>query len=554
MSNKNKNKYKLKEDQLFDLKNFRWYCRRRGLSLTDEMFDVLIKEKFLNPLMVNEEKGPLFSPFQYVVVLFLRHNQIRRGRLYSPDALAIAGGKRLPGIKFDLGSYFRYDNYKFPYYVVETLEKCLTFIHSLECVPIHYQAELLSGKKSDTVSLEYYYDGVDCSEVAEKLELGFDDFNNIRGFMATSLRVNDPMWNWFYYIDRHPRWRREELQGDALVYQQIYFLDYVLRDFGQVVFDKEMIDLKGLEEKNSGLGPKRDDDYVHGVDLRSIFKTLFDFDEWIKTKESEQYVEDEDVELLESFNNDLFGLLEKMGLTLKDLDTDIVFSVEAMSKKLKLEDLPFHLREIAWHKGDDTKPVIKKNSVRFALRHYLMDLQRGLVGLITRCERRVSAERSDLYSRRYTPIWRGGIDTPEKVEERLKFCNLVIGKLYDFQKRARRVFCQRCRKKHIKSLDYGNESKGYLCDDCVDQSKEYVLSGKKELMEQFLNDKSSLVMCDDCGEKLMFKFANRNTFISKTENQSLPVITLQYGHVELSVRCDKCGYVNIKGFNFGWLK
>lgn len=552
--------FTVKEDQLLDLRNFIWYCRARGIAgKNDDFFSALIKEKFLNPLMMHTEKGPLFSPFQNVIVLMLKNNEIRKGRLYSPNAIATAGGKRLYGIKFGVGSYFRYEKYKFPYYFVDVLEKCLKFIHSLDCEPIHFQSERLQGHLSDTASLEYFYDKVDCSKVADDLVLSFEDFNGLRSCLASELRVNDPMWNWFYYIDRHPRWRREELLGDALIYQQIYFLDYVLRDFGQAVFDKEIIDLKMLEARNSGIGSKRDDDYISGVDLRSIVSTLFDFEEWIKTSDSKQYVEDGDVKLLESFHKDLFALIENMGLTLKDLDTDIVFSVSEMSKKLKLEDLPFHLREVTWHEGDEKKPVIKKNSVSLALCHYLMDLQRGLVGLIIRCERRVNSEQSYLYDHRYVPLWRGGIDTPEKIEERLKFCNGVRDHLYDLQKRARRIFCQRCREKYVRSLEYGNESEGFLCDDCVEKSRELALSENEDHVKMFKNRGEAKWICDACGEKMLYKFVNKNTFIFEGKNEDRPVVTLNYGQIEIEMRCNGrkghyCGHVSRKVFNFGWVR
>jgi ribosomal protein S27E len=100
------------------------------------------------------------------------------------------------------------------------------------------------------------------------------------------------------------------------------------------------------------------------------------------------------------------------------------------------------------------------------------------------------------------------------------------------------IFCRVCRKNpvqlHIEnnSLNMRETSRSVICDEC--------------LKTKTLNTMSQGEWrCEYCGE-LVYKFAQNNILYGMLLNTSPANIALEYGKMEVKVKCNKCKKENIK--------
>ena len=610
MKNKNTNP-KIKKEQLLSKEAFIRYCisdeasihTTTKLDIDQKFLKAAEKDGFIKPLLRLKEKVKqrdgtekletvnYYSPFQIYLVLELSKNIVDDdGYLRSPSHLDWQKEKGFRWVSWGGGGMsltidrkrqwkrnIKFASENLPLFC-DYFHRFLAFIHSFELKPNHLREIEERRFFSRLPSLAYNFEPLKDNGVKllKSYKLNIKILNLIRKEVAELATRIDPLEHWYYYIKRHPQFRKDLLKGDAALAQELYRIYDLLTTIVEVVTGKKTKPLfEFLYEDfqdHPFLIPKVD--YLHGEDVKALQFAIRQFKEWSKKKRNKFFVTKEIMEKLNAVEKKIKDYEQRYGdrsyagsirtieaeekIKLEDLDKETKKDVEstlnqvkeqkmkielgqeiARAIQLRLSKLKWELQDIFW---DVRRKLQKKENEWWQkeqnFHNYFWMANRKKLAELPR------EEQLKLSRKEYDKIVKKAKEWKQRGEE---FANSV-------SRYADLVFCKVCRKNpiqlHNNNLNMWEFARLRICDVCLNTISRKSLNiseeGWKKIKEGEWN-------CEYCGERTLYKFAQNNLFSLWTKNKIPIKVELVYGKIILEGKCPKCGRVNQRVIDWGWL-
>ena len=337
MKNKNEVSDEIKIDQLLSERAFLDYCNfdyshHSKLSIDSAFLRAAEKDNFLFPLTEIEEKTQengeekeisvkYYSPHQIYIVAALSKNQVSDGLLWTNENL-----------DFYKQQGFRMVNWGWSGYAFnitlgkegsklqdgDIFELCKDFHNFLRLLHSFEQKKDYFGLKSRhfTVAPSFDFDFSTLKPAKlEQFKLSVTKLNAIRHQVAYVATQIDPLEHWYYYIHRHPQWRKDLFKGEALLAQELYIICDLLSETLETVTTKKQPQIFELIYGQHNIYPYLipQTEYVHGTDVKSMWAAINQFKEWSKQENNKDFVEKDTLQRLEGFEKELKEFEEKYG-------------------------------------------------------------------------------------------------------------------------------------------------------------------------------------------------------------------------------------------------
>lgn len=432
----------------------------------------------------------------------------------------------------------------------------------------------------------------------EKYELSLEKLRVLIKNVADVAIQFDPLEYWYYYIHRHPQWRKDLFKGEALLAQELYSIIDIFSDVAEIVSGEKQPPLFDLlyGEKNlyPYLTPKSE--YVNGTDVKSLWSAINKFKEWAKLESNVRFVDRNTLDSLKVFEKRLEEYESKYGA--KSFISNGIRAVE-IEEDLKIDDLDPVTRQYVDQTINQTNVLTKDGKNRFismwgdelegemkrkettreqakkkdydlfikseifeAIERRLDTLKRELWTIFDTPQKLIAKETNNAWDLEHNfgnNFWFRERDNLNKLtkEDQQALYKTEYKKVYEnaqywsnkrdefaeVEYTMSLLFCSKCRERPVQlqqgHLDQSINTKP-ICDSCL--SKDNELSTMK-LAEWH---------CTNCGE-LIYKFAYGNKFESRMQNSVLVRFELKYGRIEIIATCKKCGEKVSKSVEWGWM-
>lgn len=644
ISMKNKNGDGLppvKKEQLYSERAFIQHCihdyhHNRKLDDINEAFlRAAESDGFLEPLAqfeeeVVQEDGTkkkvlvnYYSPHQIFIITQLHNNTVGSDeKLVSKDNFDVRYGNRETGRAITWGwqgMTFEIDYYKPSMNETSIFEICKNFhnylklLHTLE--ESRYKAYDMRKERhfNDAPQLHFDYSPLKGNkEILSKYGLSIDKLKVLLGNVGHTATRIDPLEHWYYYIHRHPQWRKDLFKGEALLAQELYIICDLLSDVVETVSGEKqppMFEmLYGEKNIHPYLIPRTE--YVHGTDAKSMWAAIKKFKDWMKDGDNKDFVEDSTLLSLATFEKELKEYEDKYGarsfisngvreveieenLKLEDLDPktkhyveDMIRQAQAQLNDSKRQFLSFwddELEEEVKSKKKTLEQAKKEDYDLFVKREIfdgieqrLSSLKRELWAIFDTAQKKIARKVDEAWNIEHNfsnHFWfkrKDELNTLSR-EGQVKLYDTEYKKAYkeaQFWSKKRDdfgvieytmdlLFCNKCRQKPVRlHHNYSDRqiSTQYLCDDCFAKIEGRVLDMSAEDWKQV---KEGEWLCDCYFEDTdkhptLYKFAHRNT-VSLWSKNNVPIkVELSYGKAVLEAKCPNCGQVQQKELDWGW--
>lgn len=608
-------KRKLHLEQLYTENSFLYFCntderngygKKLGVEITPEFLRACEKDGFIIPLHEREEKivvdgkettamVKLYSPFQLFLVAELCYNIVGDdGFLYSlMFDISYQHEQKTRYISWGASQCFNIDNgihnavqpsgeenhHRF----MANFHEFLKLLHSCDLADntndLFYESRRLytsfprllydlTPLKGNTKILPDH--NLDSKKVKHLYKI-------VGGF-ALSI---DPLGDWSYYIQKHSLLRKDELKGLAGVAQEIYHLGDILRDIFELVSGEALPPL--VEFVKSDFYHDRDkvNQYAEGQDILAIKKANQQLLKWISDNENylhEMFVKNPEwtpvnfVETAEQTQKNLedfhirYGDVRSVGghrmvtpsdIAIKDLDTETQKILRMYMSGSRQKDVQYEITN--------------------AISSRLRDLQRDVSGLAHRIAEVLYSDTYRVEKEKRASVASFQIEYFSKKEEHKDAPNpqMVAHKFYsEFLPKAQKKFqdeldvieqkrrelnniakesgvvlCAVCREsKVLLHQEYRDEklSNEAICDSCVHQKD---LQSVKDGEWYCDYEKEDGETCNT----LLYKFAHNNILNTNLLSGSNASIVLNYGQMEIEVKCKNCKNKSRKIVDWGWL-
>lgn len=479
--------------------------------------------------------------------------------------------------------------------VIKNLNSFLRFLHSNRLVDRYSldAKDRLTKERHVNGAPELTYDFTELKNVGlpliEPYGLTIKKLKELRNVIGACAIHIDPLEYWFYYISRHPRFKRDLFKGKAALAQDLYDVCGLISEVVEAITGLPLPPLPQdtYGEHQSFLMPK--EEHLNGYDIKALELAVKQFKDWSEVTSNKRYVSQNAKIRLEKTEKELKDYAKRYGEEYAYSPTGIAIPAK-FEETLTLEDLdPITRadaeRHIAWH--EEQLGAIKNSSdFRSMFIEVREELEQGKITL-------EDAKAKDLEFDKSLSIGHAIIDRLDSlsrevkqiiVEETSQLDTAINRAWYDAQnptfiadvnelqrktvelhKKATRltekrkepfkivqvadlVFCPKCRKNIVTThWSSGDASLSNLpiCDECI--KNEQKNPGKKG---DTANDKRGEWRCASC-DSLLFRFASANTVTNTTQNNITTVGELVYGKMLFEVRC-KCGYINRRAVDWGW--
>lgn len=314
--------YPLKKEQLRVERRFIEYCNYD--AYTKKKIGVLIESNFLRaaeedgllvPLLklkekVQKENGKeaeeivnYYSPFQIFIVAALSRNVVDEGHLHSPDSFewhkrqghhSIAWGEH-GSFNIELAK----ERKEFDYLLLSQKFHCfISFLHGLEQTR---EYDYIKENRQRLFTEEYPHLNFDfrpvenvLSETLKKYGLNEKELNRLRAFVGQYVHDIDPLGDeeWYYFLQHLPQWRKDKLQGRAMLAQELYRLDDLITDVLKMLTGKEQRSLPEFLYPNIKPFGISEIEYHSGADYPAIEKSLSRLKEWLADKKNKKLLDD----------------------------------------------------------------------------------------------------------------------------------------------------------------------------------------------------------------------------------------------------------------------
>ncbi len=619
-----KPKNKIIIEQLLTKDAFLRHCKSdylSGLKL-DINKDFLVaaeKDGFLRPLKT-KDKIKYYSPHQIFIIAALYKNKVHDGVLWADSEVGSVDWYKKQGFRMVCwgwnGHAFNITHAKKGgrsnvsglldhLDVCKKFHKFLIFLHSHPQKDDYEQRRHRYFNPAPKLFFDFNSLKKDGKKALKEFGLSLKTLNLMRKEVANFATDIDPLEYWFYYIELHPRWRKDLFKGVALLAQEMYMIYDILTEVETTITGEiapSLLEfLHGDNRFVSFLMPKRE--YAEGVDVKALWATINQFDNWSKLAKNKAYVNNETINKLKLYKKELSDYETRYGaksylsgsirtieceedLTLGDLDGKTRSTVESFMKQYsnirkdkngkehyltrdEVMDLLIK-KEITQEEAESLDIEIeRKERIAMAIEWRLDELKRELysilddVGSVFQNETTKAWDKAQNFSQWLWMNKREEYDSLSK-EGRQEFfrkeqskatkaaekCGNRRDEFYSLVQSYSLVFCKRCRERPVQ-LHYGNNDRQAtnipICDTCFTQIKSGVLSFDDEKWKSITEGH---IVCS-CG-KLLFKFAHGNVLSSLTQGGVSAKIELIYGRSCITVRCPKCKTSTERYIDWGW--
>jgi len=410
----------------------------------------------------------------------------------------------------------------------------------------------------------------------------------------------DPMKYWYYYINRHPQRRKDLFKGEALLAQELYAIYDLIVNVAEVLSGEKsppMFEfLYGEQNINPYLIPRAE--YVHGTDVKSMWEAIKKFKVWMKLENNKVFVEEATLRRLENFEKELQEYEEKyearnfISNGIREVESEELLKLEDLDPKTKqyanqiisqaTTELSQSKRQFLSFLDDELEESVKKGELTLneakkedyalfvkreifdAIEQRLSSLKRELWAILETVHEKISKNVDEAWGIEHNfgnHFWFKRKNELEKLsqEERHKLYESEYRKAYENAKQWSKkrdefgniqftmdlLFCKVCRENPVMIHQDHNDDKisnEVICDDCIKNAED-----PKTIKPAELN-------CDYCGS-LLYKYAYLNRLNDKLFNAAPADIDveLEYGRLNVKIKCKKCGQTNLRRIDWGWV-
>jgi len=578
------------KDQLMPEQGFIRFCNDgyagsdKRLKVTSEFIKAAQKDGLIAPLLTEtvEEPGTdgqpvkqtvaYYSPHQLFLMVGLRENVIKDGRISSEEELAWGPEKYRtilwePSYGFTVnattGQPIGKVNQINVHGIASHFDNFLKLLHTL---PLHgdYESAKYDRGRYFAMAPKVRFNFVSLKKDGEQRlkahELTVDDLILLRQAVGSLAARIDPLEYWYDYLKRHPQWRKDKFKGDALLAQELYLTEELVADTIEAVTGKTQLPLMQFLHEGSTIKPflASEVTYANGVDVKALQTCIAEARKWLAKPANTKLVPDGAVAKLDAVEAEIKEYVNLYGdnrsyisgvprpaemdnIPLDKLDPATRLFAEEMLKDLKADD-PNYQQEYELEVGQAISSRLT------FLRHDAWGTIHGL-GAGLRGEK-------DKAWREYEMAKTWG--KPEEEQKKLFLAARAWDeKIDEFNKVLADyslIYCKECREKPVQ-LHYNNGdqqvSHDPICDDCFKQVAEGALGAKQPI-------KGGEWRCGYCidpksGESpMLYRFAQRNIVSMRTVNDTPVKIKLDYGHVTLEAKCKNCQTVQRREIDWGW--
>ncbi len=591
----------LSEDAFIRFCNRGYLADEDRLQVTKKFIDAAKKDRLIAPLLsVKEEqttqegkivkrKVDYYSPHQLFLLVGLRRNIIKKGRLSSARQMAWAavptrtvlwGAQYSYTVNSETGEPLGVPSQLDIPQIAKHLHNFLRLVHSQpqtnEADKIDYHRERYFN---GAPKVRFVFDALEEGKVKlSNFDLKEEDLVQLRyliGQLATNI---DPMEHWYYYIEKHPQWRKDKLKGDALLAQELYLTETIVVDVLSVATGKpqpSLVELLHEGSPRSMLTPSIE--YAQGCDAKAMQAGINNLRGWGAKKENKEFKPEGFEERLAAIDKHLKEFVDRYGdriylhgvirkLELEDIpleDLDPISEAYVKAKMARYQNTKIgkdgkeHFITSYWdelnQEGDLTWEERRALDVQWEQQS---EIARAIEDRLTSIQRELwelaGPIREDLISKE-SAAWResqnpyGQLrdkETDQRLFNEAKGWQPVKDAFSDVTRPFSLAYCQVCRERPVQ-LHYTDGdrqvSTAPICDNCI--------AGSDDLLK--LNPAEW--RCDHC-DSLLYKFAYQNKLHTTLLNGAVANVQLDYGRAQIKVRCTNrsCKQDNVRVIDWGW--
>jgi len=553
------------------------------LNITPEFLAAARQDGFIIPLLeepieaidkVGDQSSGVahfYSPHQLSMVVALRNNVVKDGRLTSERQLAwgpesyrtILWGSNLGiTVHADTGKPIGEEPYlnDLPR-VARVLNSFLRLMHTYPQVrsytptSIHRQ-RLFNGAPSIDFDLTDLTKNVD--KVMAAHNLSADDLKFLRSVVGGLAAQIDPLEYWHEYLALHPQDRKDKLKGDALIAQELYLTCDLIVDVITAVSEAEPPPLITALHENDPIKPflMQRQRYAAGRDTYALKGCIQQVRDWMTSKAPKGLIPDQLLEQLTTAETHVDDFIKKYGHLsyLTGVAQEIEFN------ETPVEDLEPDVQQDVrtWLSGDGDTSQIGYH-VTMAIHHKLDTVNREVGGVVYAVR--------DLISKEQDKAWQKSHEadrslTPRDESKKLWQEAMHWGEIKDDFALASRdldlVYCSICHE-HPVALHHehydSRVSDEPICDECF---KKVATGALKMTESEWSAVKGGEWRCGFCvndkGQRpLLYKFAQRNVISTLGKNGVPLKIELEYGRMHVEAKCPNCHTLQSKTGDWGWV-
>ncbi len=344
----------LPERAFIDFCNFDYHHHPK-LSINSDFLTALEKDRFIFPLTTKKEKiiedgtekentVRYYSPHQIYTVAAFSRNQVHDGSLWVRENLEFYKQQGFRFVNWGWGGYafnisLGGNSGRLQQGNIWTLHKdfqnFLRMLHSFDLNKEYYGPKSRHYTLAPDISFKIPSLMKERFKEYELTEKGLNFLRREIAYLGTQI---DPLEHWYYYIRRHPMWRRDDFKGEALLAQELYIVADLVAEVLEKVSGKAQPPIFELMygDKNMypyGL-PRRE--YVHGIDIKSMWTSIKNFRDWASENSNKDFVDEDILSKLADFEMELKEYENKYGD--RSAISNGIREVE-VEEGIKLEDL-----------------------------------------------------------------------------------------------------------------------------------------------------------------------------------------------------------------------
>jgi hypothetical protein len=596
-------------DQLYTQDAFLSFCNndhsgsygsKLGVKITPEFLTACEKDEFIMPVCI-QDKVKYYSPFQIFIIAELCHNVVDEdGYLRDADLMDLAYQKehKTRYINWSGQSAFNINNRETEkdtkskilnqFSLTKDFNNFVRLIHSFKTTKStdlwNYEKRRLY-RSAPEIQFDFSAD-TDLNKILREYKLDVAKIKTILKIVGNFALHIDPMEYWFNYIHKHPTLRKDEFKGMASVAQELYNVCDIAKELIKVVEQKELPPLLEFIKSDFPYGNRdKINSYAEGEDIVALKKAHENLTVWIKkntkylhtlfakhpewqkidfaknAKELKAKIDDfyaryGDVRYVGSYRT-----VHPSTITIDKLDPETKRYVDFYTKndtydeKYSAQDISIHISQAISSRLSDLQREV--SSVAYSIAHvlendvYRIEREKNMsVGLIQEKYNKLNVGSKTDQGLLASMFWREYLPKEQEVfQKELNTIHKLKSELYGIAKETHLVFCAKCREKHVivHQLHYDDRlSNEAICDDCINKKDlQSIKSGEWRCEHE--NNKGEI--CN----ALLYKFAHNNIMNTNLMNNSNATITLNFGQMNIQVKCKDCKNISTKSIDWGWL-
>lgn len=561
----------------------------RRLKVTAEFIEATQKDGLITPLLTEtvEEPGAdgqqtkqkvnYYSPHQLFLMVGLRENVLKDGRLSSEEERVWGPGQYrtimwgpIYGFTVDgntgrpIGKMNQVDIHG----VADRFNSFLKLLHTLPLYGDYEQAKYDRGRyfsMAPKVRFNFTSLKKNGEQRLKAQGLTIDDLILLRQAVGSLAARIDPLEYWYDYMKRHPQWRKDKFKGDALLAQELYLTEELIADMLEAITGKPQPSLTKFLHEGSTIKPffASEDAYASGVDVKALQTCIAAAREWLAKPANAKLVPDGAVIKLDGVEAEVEEYVKLYG--------DNRSYISGVPRPAEMDDIPLEKLDPTTRRfAEEGLEDLKTDDP-----NYEQEYQLEVGGAIST---RLTFLRHDIWETVHG-LGAGLRDSKDKAWREYETAKMLVKpeeeqkklfltakewdeKIDEFNKTLADyslIYCKECREKPVQfHQDNGDQqvSTEPICDDCFKK----VADGALDMSQgDWAKAKGGEWRCDYCVDPktgqspVLYKFAQRNTISLWSRNDTPIKVQIDYGHATLEAKCSKCGYIQRRKIDWGWV-